>query len=106
MDFGTTTDVSNAGKLVKEVGGIVLDTSSPLQEIRSFDGALVDPEIIESRTKAAYAFVRNYYRLSLETRGPLQKPREFHLDIVDQHRNRVKNVELSYPRYLLPVQSN
>jgi hypothetical protein len=60
--------------------------------------------MIESTAKAAYGFVRTYYRVGVETSEPLQRPRKLRLELVDQQKRSMKHVQLNYPRYLLPLQ--
>ena len=99
---GATADVSDASKLVKETGGIEFNVINPLNEVQPSGGARVGPETLASTAKAAYAFARTYYRVSLDVSESIQKPRQLTLEVLDQERRNMKQVQLNYPRYLLP----
>lgn len=43
MGFGATQDATGMSKFIKETGGTVLDSSSPLQQFEPRKGGLVDP---------------------------------------------------------------
>jgi len=102
MGSGVTSGVRDASEFVNEIGGIELNMAGPLQQVQSGNGVRVDPQTMESTAKAAYAFVRTYYRVVLEISEPIQKPRQLHLELVDQQRRKIKDVQLSYARYLVP----
>jgi hypothetical protein len=76
---------------------------NPLSEVQPFSGAGVDPEKLESTAEAAYAFVRTYYRVSLEVSEPIQKLRQLTLEVLDQQKRSMKHLRLNYPHYLLPL---
>jgi len=88
---GATADVS-----------IEFNVINPLNEVQPSGGARVGPETLASTAKAAYAFARTYYRVSLDVSESIQKPRQLTLEVLDQERRNMKQVQLNYPRYLLP----
>jgi von Willebrand factor type A domain len=103
----TRIEVSDASGFVKDTGGIefnVINVINLLNEVQPFSGSRVDPEKLDSTAQAAYAFARTYYRVGLEVSGPIQKPRQLTLEVLDQQKRSMKHLQLNYPRYLLPVQ--
>jgi hypothetical protein len=104
MGFGATSGVIDASNFAKDVGGITLNMFSLLEEAHQGDGAHVASKMIESTTQAAYGFVRTYYRVGVEISEPLQRPRQLRLQLVDQQKRTMKQLQLNYPRYLLPLQ--
>ena len=99
----TRIEVSDASGFVKDTGGTEFDVINPLNEVQPFGGARVDPEKLDSTAQAAYAFTRTYYRVGLEVSGPIQKPCQLTLEVLDQQK-KMKHLQLNYPRYLLPLQ--
>jgi len=102
MGPGATTDVSNASRFVKETGGIEFNVINPLSEVQPMSGARVAPDTLASTAQAAYAFARTYYRVDLDVSEPIQNPRQLTLEVLDQQGRSMKQLQLNYPRYLLP----
>ena len=102
MGPGATTDVSNASRFVREIGGIEFNVINALNEVQPMSGARVDPETLASTAQAAYAFARTYYRVALEVSESIQNPRQLTLEVLDEQRKSMKHIQLNYPRYLLP----
>jgi hypothetical protein len=106
MGPAVTIGVRDISGFLSDTGGVEFNTFDLQNEVqlRSFNGARVDLEKLESTAEAAYAFSRTYYRLGLDVSEPIQKPRQLTLEVLDQQRRRMKYWRLSYPRYLLPLQ--
>jgi len=102
MGPGATTDVSNASRFVEETGGIEFNVINPLSEVQPMSGARVAPDTLASAAQAAYAFARTYYRVDLDVSEPIQNPRQLTLEVLDQQGRSMKQLQLNYPRYLLP----
>ena len=101
-DFGVTSNATDISNFVREVGGMELNTASMIQQVWRGDAVRVETEVIDSTAKAAYAFVEAYYRLGLEISEPTVKPIRLQLDVVDRQKKRIRDVQLSYSRYLFP----
>jgi len=100
-----TVDATDVSSLVSDTGGIELDMAGTMP-VQLGNGVRVNSQALDSNAKAAYAFVRAYYQVSLEVSGTLGKPNRLHLEVVDQKRRKLKGVKLNYPRYLLPLSSD
>ena len=102
MGFGATQEATDVSKLVAETGGLVLNASGPLPQPQ----VRLDAEAIVSIVKDAYAFVRTYYRITLETSEILRAPRQLRLELSTQNGEKIKGLRLNYPRYFLPSSQN
>jgi len=101
LERGTLKEVTDISKFVKETGGIELNMTSPMQNVQFGNGVRLDPNEIESVAKAAYEFSRNCYRLDLKVLQPGLKSQKLHLEIVGQQKEKMKDLQLNYPRYIL-----
>ena len=99
MGPGVTVGVSDALPIVSDTGGMELNMVNMLS-VRYGGGARIDSGTSESTAKAAYSFVRTYYRVGLGISGPITKPNPLHLELVDHEGRKLKGAQLTYPRYL------
>lgn len=64
------------------------------------------PEEVSSLSRPLYEAIAQVYRLEVEFPQGIDKPREWKLEVVDAQGNKLKGVELAYPRLLVPQTAN
>ncbi len=94
--------VRDASEFITGTGGIELRMSPGAVHAPEQAPRHVDPHIIGHSVRAAYGFVKTFYRVELDVSGPIRRPRKFSLEVLDQQGRNLERVELNYSRYLLP----
>ena len=61
------------------------------------------PEWISRSSRVLIALIRNVFRVELEIREPVRKPRRIKLSLLDSQGMKRNEIQLHYPQWIFPI---